>query len=210
MTQADAARRVGLFGGAFDPPHDAHRALAQAALSQLQLDVLHIVPTGDAWHKSRPLSPAADRLAMCRLAFGDMPRVRVDDRELLRDGPTYTIDTLTELRTAYPDAQLFLQIGADQAGAFHSWRRASEILQIAALSIAVRSDGASAATAFDLKNPLPGLAVDQARLQVLRLPLMPHSSTEVRQRVAGGLPIDNLVAEPVARYIAEHHLYLAP
>ena len=121
--------RIGLFGGAFDPPHDAHLALARAAIDQLALDRLHVLPTGDAWHKSRPLSPGADRLAMCRLAFADLPRVRVDDRELRRDGATYTIDTLAELHAEEPAAQLFLVIGADQAAAFHRWRRAADILR---------------------------------------------------------------------------------
>ena len=204
-----APRRVGLFGGAFDPPHDAHVALARAAIEQLRLDRLHITPTGDAWHKSRPLSPASDRLAMCRLAFAGLPGAWVDDRELRRDGPTYTIDTLTELRAQYPGAALFLQIGADQAGAFHSWRRADDIVAIATVSIAARADQSGAAAQIDLKNPLPGVATDPARVRVLALPALAHSATDVRRRVAAGLPITHLVAAPVAGYIANHHLYQA-
>lgn len=199
--------RIGLFGGAFDPPHNAHVALARAAVDQLGLDVLHVVPTGDAWHKSRPLSPAADRLAMCRLAFAEVPRVVVDDRELHRAGPTYTIDTLRELRAQYPGAQLFLQIGADQAAAFHSWRSASEIVQITIVSIAVRAIPESPGATFDLKNPLPGLAIDPARIRWLDGPALPYSATEIRRRVAAGQSIDPLVAPPVAGYIANHHLY---
>ena len=137
---AAAPRRVGLFGGAFDPPHGAHVALARAAVEQLGLDRLHVAPTGMAWHKAQTLSAAAHRLAMCRLAFGGLPKVFVDDRELRRDGPTYTIDTLAELRAQYPGAELFLQIGADQAAAFHTWRRAGEIVDMAVISIAVRAD----------------------------------------------------------------------
>ncbi|MDO5693035.1 MAG: nicotinate (nicotinamide) nucleotide adenylyltransferase [Pseudomonadota bacterium] len=204
-----APQRIGLFGGAFDPPHDAHVALARAAIDELRLDRLHIAPTGDAWHKVRPLSPGVHRLAMCRLAFADVPRVVVDDRELLRDGPTYTIDTLTELQAEYPGAALFLQIGADQAAAFHTWRRAADILRIATLSIAVRADPSGAAGQFDLNDPLPGLTVDTARVRVLGLPAMPHSATEVRRRVAAGLSIDHLVPSPVAGYIADNHLYQA-
>lgn len=202
--------RIGLFGGAFDPPHDAHLALARAAIAELPLDRLLIVPTGDAWHKTRPLSPGVHRLAMCRLAFADLPKVQVDDRELRRDGPTYTIDTLTALRAEYPGAALFLQIGADQAAAFHSWRRAEEILQIATLSIAVRAYSTATGSPFDLKNPLPGLHPDPARVRILDLPAMPHSATEVRRRVAAGLPIDALVPPAVAGYIADQHLYQSP
>jgi nicotinate-nucleotide adenylyltransferase len=203
-------RRIGLFGGAFDPPHDAHVALARAAIDELRLDRLHVVPTGDAWHKTRTLSAGVHRLALCRLAFAELPRVVVDERELLRDGPTYTIDTLTELRAEYPGAELFLQIGADQAAAFHTWRRAADILQIATLSIAVRAGLTGTEGQFDLSDPLPGLPAEAARVRVLGLPAMPHSATEVRRRVAAGLPAGHLVPASVAGYIADHHLYQNP
>ena len=101
-----APRKVGLFGGSFDPPHVAHVALAEAALGQLGLDELRILPTGQAWHKSRALTAAEHRLAMARLAFGHLPGAVVDDRELLRAGATYTIDTLRELAAEQPGAQL--------------------------------------------------------------------------------------------------------
>ena len=210
VSTAVPLRRVGVFGGAFDPPHDAHLALARTAIEALALDRLLIVPTGDAWHKSRPLSPAADRLAMCRLAFESLPQVVVDDRELRRDGPTYTIDTLSELHAQWPDAELFLQIGADQAAAFHTWRRAQEIVDIAIISIAARADRAGSEIDFDSNNPLPGVRVTPGSVRVLPLPPLPHSATEVRSRAAAGLTIDHLVAPAVAGYIAEHHLYQTP
>ena len=199
--------RIGLFGGAFDPPHDAHVALARAAIDELQLDRLHIAPTGDAWHKVRPLSPGVHRLAMCRLAFAEVPGVVVDERELLRDGPTYTVDTLLELREQYPGAELFLQIGADQAAAFHSWRQADEIVRIATVSIAVRAYATPTSDVLDWSDPLPGLDVDPARVRILSLPAMPHSATEVRRRVAAGQAIGHLVPAAVAGYIADNHLY---
>ncbi|MDR0276054.1 MAG: nicotinate (nicotinamide) nucleotide adenylyltransferase [Burkholderiaceae bacterium] len=200
-------QRIGLFGGAFDPPHLAHVALARAAIGQLQLGRLHIVPTGHAWHKPLVLSPAADRLAMCKLAFAGLPKALVDDRELRRTGPTCTIDTLAELRALYPQAALFLLIGDDQAAAFHTWQRVQEILAIATISIAIRQGTISANSHFDLQNPLPGLAPGAARVRVLQLPAMPHSATQARRLAAAGLPIGHLVAAPVAGYIAEHHLY---
>jgi nicotinate-nucleotide adenylyltransferase len=209
-TSAVPLQRIGVFGGAFDPPHNVHVALAHTAIDTLALDRLLIVPTGDAWHKSRPLSPAADRLAMCRLAFAGMPKALADDRELQRDGPTYTIDTLTELRADQPNAQLFLLIGADQAAAFHSWRRAQDIVDIAIICIAARADSAGAAIALDAENPLPGLRVVRGRVRMLPLPPLPHSATEVRRRAAAGLAINHLVAPAVAGYIAEHHLYQTP
>ncbi len=143
---APAARRIGVYGGAFDPPHRAHRALAEAALRQLALDTLLVLPTGQAWHKARPLTDARHRLAMCRLAFADLPGVVVDAREIARDGPTYTVDTLAELRTEHPGAALFVVMGADQWLAFRSWRRWEDILRWATVAVANRPSGARDAT----------------------------------------------------------------
>jgi nicotinate-nucleotide adenylyltransferase len=196
-----------MFGGAFDPPHLAHAALARAAVDQLQLDRLHIVPTGQAWHKPLVLSPAANRLAMCKLAFGDLPRALIDERELHRPGPTCTIDTLTELRAQYPQAELFLLIGDDQAAALHTWQRVHEILAIATISIAARASQTSASGHLDPKNPLSGLPPGAARVRLLQLPALPHSATEVRRLTAAGQPIGHLLAPSVAGYIATHHLY---
>ncbi len=95
-------RRVGMFGGAFDPPHAAHRALVEAAVRQLQLERMYVFPTGHAWHKSRVLSPAIHRVAMAQLAFADLPEVVVDGRETLRSGPSYSVDTLRELHAQHP------------------------------------------------------------------------------------------------------------
>jgi nicotinate-nucleotide adenylyltransferase len=92
------AKRLGIFGGSFDPPHMAHIALAQHAIAQFKLDVLRIIPTGDAWHKTRPLTASPHRLAMTRLAFAHLPQAEVDTREIDRLGATYTLDTLLELQ----------------------------------------------------------------------------------------------------------------
>ena len=151
---------------------------------------------------------------MCRLAFAHEPRCVVDGRETRRDGPSYTIDTLAALQAEYPGAALYLQIGADQAAAFHTWKDAARILEMAALSIAIRAgqDGQGHAP-FDPLCPLPGLPPAlqaAARIHVLRLPAMPHSSTQARQLAAQGLPLQGCVPPSVARYIARHHLYTHP
>ena len=200
--------RLGVFGGAFDPPHRTHVALVEAALAQLRLDELRIFPTGDAWHKTRALSPAADRLAMAELAFGGIPRVVVDPREVQRAGPTYTLDTLRELKREFPDAQPVLIMGSDQAAALPTWHGWQEILAIAIVSIAerlesARSDGS--ATRFDPRT-LPGLPAG-ARFETLELPPMDTSATDIRARVARGEDIAALVPPAVARYIDQHHLY---
>lgn len=193
--------RIGMFGGAFDPPHLAHVALARAAVEQLGLDELRVFPTGQAWHKSRELTSAEHRLAMAQLAFGEVPRAVVDGRELRRAGPTYTVDTLRELRAEFPQAELVLVIGADQAEALHSWREAAEIIRIATISIAERARPVRAAAPFDASK-LPA-----GRWQPVELPPMPVSATEIRERVAAGQGIDHLVPDGVARYIDRHHLY---
>ena len=197
--------RIGIFGGSFDPPHNAHVALAEAALAQLNLAALHIIPTGQAWHKARPLTPAKDRLAMTELAFGDIAGVVVDRRELLREGPSFTLDTLHELAREQPAAQLVLIMGADQASALPSWRGWQDILAIATVSVAYRALSTGDTARFDPKT-LPGLPAG-ARFEALELPAMDTSATEIRRRAAHGEDISSLVPLPVARYIDQHLLY---
>ena len=194
----EEAARIGVMGGAFDPPHRAHRALAESALRELNLHELRVFPTGQAWHKSTTLSPAADRLAMARLAFAHLDRVVVDDAELRRPGPTYTLDTLTALRQARPRAHLFLIIGADQARSFERWHGWQDILQLATLAVAEREP-----TAGEWHNPAWG------SVERLHMPVWDLSATEIRQRCRTGQPIDTMVPPEVAHYIAQHGLYAA-
>lgn len=211
MSAAPASRvkRIGVFGGAFDPPHNAHLALAQAALTQLALNALHIVPTGQAWHKARPLSAADHRLAMTRLAFEAMPQVVVDERELRRAGPSFTIDTLQSLQAENPQAQLYLIMGADQFAAFKQWHRWQDIVQLAIICIAARAQSMPTTAQFDaLKGVFSG---PQDRFTTLQLPAMPVSATQIRQLMASGVAsadeLTHLVPEPVARYISLNQLY---
>lgn len=196
--------RIGVFGGAFDPPHRGHVALAQAAIAQLDLCALHIVPTGQAWHKSRPLSPARHRLAMCQAAFGDLPGSLVDDLEIQREGPSYTVDTLEALRRQRPDAQIHLLIGQDQAQGLPAWHRAADLVRLAIIWVAVRPDEAGQVTALD--------ATLRATFSLQALPMSAQavSSTDIRHRVAHRQPVQAMLPDSVARYIADHHLYQTP
>jgi nicotinate-nucleotide adenylyltransferase len=202
--------RVGVLGGAFDPPHWAHRALAEAALSQLELDVLHILPTGQAWHKSRVLTPAEHRLAMCGFAFGNLPRTQIDAREIHRQGPSYTADTLRELSGEYPGAQLFLVLGADQLLAFKSWVRWPEVLAQATLAVANRATPIGADGALDQVQEIDLSGVDLP-FERLQMPLKNISATAVRAQVERPVrrsgTLDVLVPEAVAGYISHHSLY---
>jgi nicotinate-nucleotide adenylyltransferase len=188
-----------MFGGAFDPPHRAHVALAQAAVAQLRLDELRIFPTGRAWHKQRELSAAEHRLAMARLAFGAVERCVVDEREVWREGPTYTVDTLRELQAEQPRAQLYLVMGQDQAAAFTTWHDWPAIAGMAILCVAQRPDAPAG-------TPLP----PGVRVQPLALPPMAVSATGIRARIAAGQGAAELVPPGVAGYIAQHRLYRNP
>ena len=197
--------RIGVFGGAFDPPHHAHVALARAAIQQFELDSLHVIPTGQAWHKARALSTAEHRLAMTRLAFADEPKVVIDERELQRAGPTFTIDTLEALQAENPQARLYLFMGADQFAAFQQWHRWQDIVNVAIICIAARVHSAWATGQFDA---YPGRS---SRFAVLEMSELPVSATQIRQRIGSRAisPTDlaELVSEPVARYISLHRLY---
>ena len=202
MTSAlTVLRRVGVFGGAFDPPHVAHAALIQAAVTDLQLDELIVVPTGQAWHKSRTLTPAHHRLVMAELAFSHLSHVRIDPIETQRAGPSYTVDTLRELAAQIPDTELFLIVGEDQARTLTTWHEWQVIFQLAIICVAVREDLTGAKPLFTPPKSY------ESRFRRLQTPAMPVSATDIRARIATQQCVSSLVFEPVARYIDDHHLY---
>jgi nicotinate-nucleotide adenylyltransferase len=186
-----------LFGGSFDPVHNAHLALARHALDELALDELCWVPAGQAWQKARAMTSAVHREAMLRLAIGNDPRSQVERCELQREGPSYTLDTARKLQAARPGAQWFLIIGQDQFAGLHTWRGFEELLQRFTLAVAVRPGVQPTADARVLVAPR----------RELQMPAMAVSSTEIRARVAAGLDINALVPTAVAQYIHQHHLY---
>jgi nicotinate-nucleotide adenylyltransferase len=208
-------RRIGVFGGAFDPPHLAHVALAKAALTTLDLTSLHIVPTGNAWHKTRVLSAAIHRLAMVKFAFDEIADVVVDEIELNRTGPSFTIDTLKTLQAANPDAQLCLIIGADQCAAFTHWHDWEEILRIAIICVADRAISAASQAQLDVFTASLNASQSISRQGFLSLsmPPMAQTATQIRELVAasaGEIPdLSDWVPGAVARYISQHHLYTA-
>jgi nicotinate-nucleotide adenylyltransferase len=175
--------------------------LLRAALAELRLDELHVIPTGHAWHKARPLSPSHHRLAMVQLAFGHLPGIVVDARETQRAGPSYTVDTLRELRTQWPDAELFVLLGEDQARALPSWRAWQEVLHLAIIYVAERGDWSGTKPRFFAPK------LYESRFRRLAMPAMPVSATDIRARIAAHQELGPLVFESVARYIDQHHLY---
>ena len=197
--------RIGLFGGSFDPPHLAHETLAREAVLQLKLDLLYIVPTGQAWHKSRVLSDANHRLAMARLAFESCPQTIVEEMETSRAGPSYTVQTLTELQARHPQATFYLLVGKDQAASFSQWHQWARILEIAQLVVVERPMLSSETAAAVEWHNLPS-----ERLTRMHMPLMAISSSELRASYACGQPDSDLLSPLVAHYIQQNQLYLEP
>lgn len=194
---SDRRRRVGIFGGSFDPVHNAHVALARLALGELALDELVWLPAGQPWQKQRTLAPAEHREAMVRLAIESEPRFTLSRIEIEREGPSFTVDTVRELSEKRPGTSWHLVIGQDQYAGFHTWHRWQELLGLVTLAIANRPDAPLSAAPQVLGVPHEAVA----------LPMMDISSTDIRERIACGQGIGDLVPAAVARYIARHHLY---
>ncbi|MBA4178517.1 MAG: nicotinate (nicotinamide) nucleotide adenylyltransferase [Leptothrix sp. (in: Bacteria)] len=191
------AKRVGLFGGTFDPVHNAHVALAHAALQALALDEVRWVPSGHSWQKDRAATPAEHREAMVRLAMGGEPRFVLDRSELERPGPSYTLDTVRALHAAEPGREWVLIIGQDQYAGLHTWRDWPKLLALVTLAVANRPGTRAAPSAEVLAWPH----------RVVPLPMLDISATDIRERVARGADISHLVPPQVARYIESHRLY---
>lgn len=186
--------RLSIFGGTFDPPHIGHLIAAQEVYDQLGLDRLLLVPAAVPPHKQdEEVSPGDVRLAMLRAAAGDDPRFEVSELELERDGPSYTVDTLRSLRETYPDAELFLAIGADQLATFGSWKEPEAIAELATLVTFGRSGSSPDTEAWPVRR--------------VAVPEIDVSSTLIRQRVAAGESIRYLVPAAVEALIRTKGLY---
>lgn len=184
--------RIGLLGGTFDPVHHGHLVVAQAALEELELDEVRLVVAGDPWMKEAT-TPAAVRVELARLAVVDNDELEVDDRECRRDGPTYTVDTLLELRDEHPEAELVFLLGADAAQRLEQWHRSEGLFTLASFVVVNR----------------PGHRIPElpAQVDVLEVPPMDVSSTQLRELAGRGRSLRYLVPEAVRRRIGEYGLY---
>lgn len=187
--------RLGVFGGSFDPVHHGHLIVAAAARDALALDEVRLVPAGEQPFKAgQHVAAAADRLRMLELAVAGAPGLVVDPRECRRPGPSYTVETLRELRAEFPAASLSLLVGADAARDFPQWRAADEIPLLAEVVV--------------LTRPGTRAAVPAGVGRVLEVPAVDISATAVRERVRAGRSVRFLVPDAVARFIAERRLYI--
>jgi nicotinate-nucleotide adenylyltransferase len=198
--------RVGIFGGAFNPPHVGHLVCAQEALVQLELEKVVFMPMGEAPHRELEDDPgAAARLEMVELAVRDDDRFETSRMEVDRTGPSYTADTLRELHDKASDDELFVILGGDQAAALPKWREPEVVLSLATVAVVERINWSRNAIGIKLGR-MPGAE----RVRYLDMPIIQVSSSAVRRRVASGRPIRYLVPGEVERYIEANGLYGAP
>jgi len=193
-----AVRRIGIMGGTFDPIHHGHLVAASEVAERYALDEVVFVPTGQPWQKAdEKVSPAEDRYLMTVIATASNPRFTTSRVDIDRDGPTYTIDTLRDLRKQYGQAaELYFITGADALEKILSWKDVDEMFELAHF-VAVTRPG------FELSDAhLPEDVVS-----LVTVPAMAISSTDCRKRVAAGQPVWYLVPDGVVQYIAKRHLY---
>ncbi len=195
--------KVGLLGGAFNPPHIAHLVCAQEARAQLGLDHVVLVPVNQAPHRALEEDPGAEvRAELCELAARDEEGLEVSRIELQRAGPSYTSETLKAWREQTPEDRLVVLLGGDQAAALPSWHEPETVLSLAAVAVAERG-GHEAAL---VRDRLCGLAGAE-EVEFFDMPRLDLSSTLVRERARAGRPLRHLVPEPVLEEIAARELY---
>jgi nicotinate-nucleotide adenylyltransferase len=192
--------KIGVYGGTFDPPHVGHLILAEAAREQLKLGKVLFIPAGDPWRKAdRKVSIAQHRLAMTRLAVEGNASFQVETFEVEREGPSYTVETLEQLREHLgAEAELYLILGEDALADVPHWRQPERLVELATLAVANRRG-----------VTMPELPFDRNRIVPVVMPGIDVSSTELRERASAGLSLRYRVPEPVASYIADHGLYRA-
>lgn len=187
--------RLGVMGGTFDPIHNGHLVAASEVRQHFELDEVVFVPTGEPYQK-RDVSAAEHRYLMTVIATASNPDFTVSRLEIDREGPTYTIDTLRELRATRPDTDLFFISGADAVAQILDWKDAQELFSLAHF-VAVSRPG----------HPLTVTGLPEQHVSLLEVPALAISSTDCRSRVGRGFPVWYLVPDGVVQYISKYHLY---
>lgn len=195
--------KIGILGGSFDPPHLGHLSIAEEVLKKLHLDEVWFVPAFVSPHKlSAPPVEASHRMKMLELMLHDKKHFKALDIELKKEKPSYTVDTLKELKKSHPKDEFFLIMGDDQLRVFLSWKDPEEIVKLARLVIVRR--GEETDIAF-LKNILP--LWEAAKSGLLSTSLYPISSTEIRQLIKDGGDLKGFLTDSVIEYIKDRGLY---
>ena len=193
-------RRLGLFGGTFDPPHTGHLAVARAVRASLALDEVLFVVAGDPWQKTSggAVSPAPVRLEMTRALVDDEPGLGVDPSEVERPGPSYTVETLEDWHGREPGTDLFFIVGSDTVARIPTWNRWQDLCRLSTIVVVNRAPLAHA--------PVPD-GLDPDRMVQVSMAPVDVSSSDLRAAVARGESIVDRVGESVARIVARHGLY---
>ncbi len=196
---------IGIMGGTFDPVHLGHLAIAKQAWHQLSMSEVIFMPAGHPYFKANaPISSPDDRLNMLKLALVENPHFKISLLEIQRPGPSYAVDTLSQLRKNISlSDELFFILGWDSLLTLTRWQQPERLLQLCKLVAAPRP-GYSKPDLHELEQDLPGIS---QKTVIMDKPVIDISSTDIRERVREGLPIDHLVPRAVAEYILEHNLY---
>ena len=196
--------KLGVVGGTFDPVHVGHIAMAEAAAACAGLDRVLLIPSNVPPHRSAAMASAADRLEMTRLAAAGHPRLEISDIELRRPGPSYTVDTLRQLRTERPEDELCLVLGWDAARDIRAWRSPDELVQLATLVIVARP-GYSHPSPFELA----AAGIDAGRVMICDAPTPDVEATDVRRLIEEGGSLHGVLDPAVELYIRDRGLYVS-
>ena len=213
MRQAGAARRIGVFGGTFDPVHNGHLRTALELVGALQLDELRLIPCHTPALRTRPAATATQRLAMLRLALADCAPLQCDDREIRRGSTSYTIDTLRSLRAELgASARLCLIVGADAFAAFDSWKEWDRMVELAHIVVMERPGERPAQSPALARWVAARAAADIGQAPCggslsLQLTQLAISATHIRELLAQGRSPRYLLPEAVLDHIREHRIY---
>lgn len=186
-------KRIGLFGGSFDPVHNGHLAVAKFAIENDLVDEVIFVPVGKPWQKQPPLANAAQRLTMLELALGGYSDFKISPFEIERGSTSYTIDTAKQLLLENPVAQIMLLLGADAAAGLRSWHQADQLLNLVQVLVIAREFESTPILDF--------------KFNFIKMPLIQVSSSEIREKISQGESIENLVPDAVKNYIINQNLY---
>ncbi|MCD4486850.1 nicotinate-nucleotide adenylyltransferase [Chromobacterium vaccinii] len=208
--------RIGVFGGTFDPVHHAHLRMARAFADELALDEVRLIPAGQPYHRQEgPRASAAQRLDMVKLAIAADARLTVDEREIRRHRPAYTVDTLRELRDELgAAAELWFLVGGDSLAALSSWKNWRELFRLANLAVAMRPGFDPAALPPEVRQEWQARQVSDfsnrtasGTIRPLALPPLDLSATRLRAQLAADEPVEGLIDPAVLAYIRRQRLY---
>jgi len=209
-------RAIGVLGGTFDPIHVGHLRLAIEMREQLSLDTVHLIPVRKPPHRASPYTDASTRLKMLHAAVADAPELYVDERELRREGPSYTVDTLESLAKEFADRALCLILGMDAFSSLSTWHRWREILKLAHICVANRpgaelpqgGEVAEVLAEHRIEHPADLHRFTNGNIFIQEIPLLEISASRVRDRLSRGLSSQYLVPERVREMIIKEALYV--